>query len=378
VSPNTNEHNTLCNLPEELVENIAEFLDAKTLCMLRLSCKKLYQKTVHHFGYTVLDTVVMDFSPYSLQRLVKLSEDSRLRKYPVRLIVSWTPGLWLGAWKKKFSVYLLDVKSLRDTLLLLVNCRSFEVRLQDVWEFPIYYPGPSDAIKILIEIIAETGIPVKSFSVCCDNLDQERLPVPFSEEPAFNSGWAHVENLRFDLCLKGIVAEWVLRLIILAPKLKRLTLGFRYELVANGILNRLVSAASVSGLQEITLLKAWAIRSDVLLAFLRCSSSTLRYLSLEHLQLINGTWVVILTRLRDEFPILDNVTLSWLSTGPKKVLHFPTLAGPLTNNPQGMGYLKLSQMWFQGQRKNVKVEYRGSHTRVFLDTLLRSAGDGDA
>jgi hypothetical protein len=44
----------LCTLPIELIEYIAAALDLVDLCLLRLACKNLSQKTIHYFGSTYI------------------------------------------------------------------------------------------------------------------------------------------------------------------------------------------------------------------------------------------------------------------------------------------------------------------------------------
>ncbi|KAE8386696.1 hypothetical protein BDV23DRAFT_187004 [Aspergillus alliaceus] len=390
-TPRKNENGRLSILPEELVEQIASLLDPRglSLCNMRLTCVHLYNKTLHRFGCTVLHTIRTDLNAYGLQRLVELADDSRLRDYVHVLFIAQLPTVQMGtglAWTRDDSGVMnvgqqLGARWLRRALLSMVNCKSFVVQLNYAWERAKDLPfGPTDSITIILSIIAEAGIAVKSFSVfsqpgmnifAFNNVDGRRLHLPLLEEPAFIKAWAHIEKLRFDHNLiPDKVAQWVVKLIALAPNLKSLEIGFDYSVKAQLLMARLATDPG-SELRELRFINAVEMKCDHLLTFLRFSRRTLRSLKLEHLQLVNGSWIDLLDEL-PQFSLLDDLTLSWLSTGPKTILHFPSLENPLAETAEAANF-KLGSRRFRGFRKNMSVSYHGPSMALVLDALLETS-----
>lgn len=64
---------SIANLPPELVQVIAAFLDAPEFCSLRLTCRKVYKSTSSYFARTYLRAVKMDLSLNKLQTLESVS-----------------------------------------------------------------------------------------------------------------------------------------------------------------------------------------------------------------------------------------------------------------------------------------------------------------
>ncbi|KAE8375672.1 hypothetical protein BDV26DRAFT_299524 [Aspergillus bertholletiae] len=342
-----NAMNRLCRLPEELVEHITTFLGTgddgiQSLCALRLSCAHLYGKSFHHFGRIVLHTLNVEQS--------------------------------LGA------------RWLRHVLLLLPNCRSFSIHLNYRWNYSLEHSrcGPSDGITMIMSIIAKTGIPVRSFSVYAhssssglafNDVDPRCLQFEVLEDPAFINSWACVEKLMFHHnFIPGNIGEWVAGVIALAPKLKTLEIGFDYTPDAQIITKRLATGPLVlSELRELTLTEASEMEWDELLALLRFTRRTLRYMKLERLQLKGGSWIPLVTEL-DQFPFLEDLIIFWLSTSQRRALHFISLDNCLSGTPLE-GKFKLDCKQFCGKKKAVYVSYRGPHMPVFLNALLQTARD---
>ncbi|KNG87363.1 hypothetical protein ANOM_005916 [Aspergillus nomiae NRRL 13137] len=389
--------NPLCKLPEELVDNIVAFLSAgdseeRYLCALRLTCKHLYRKSLHYFGRVVLHTVRTDLCFISLQRLMRLAADDRLKDHVHHLLIRGAFNSCMGAgfqWMRH-STGPLDMKQslgarwLRHVLLSLPNCRSFSINLNYGWNDSSAHSrlGPSDGINMITNIIAETGIPVRSFHVYAypsssrfafNDVDPRCLQFDTLKNQTFINSWAHVEKLRFQHnFIPGNIGEWVARVITLAPKLKTLEISYDYTPEAQIITTRLASGPGVlSELRELVLTEASEMDSDELLTLLRFTCRMLQCLKLERLQLKKGgTWIPLLTLL-DQFPLLEDLHLFWLSTGQRKVLHFVSLTEYIPKTLQGKFQHECKQFW--GMPKTVYVAYRGDSMSVFLNALLMSA-----
>lgn len=72
---------TLSDLPEELVSNVAARLGSDDAFALRLSCKALETKTFHEFATEYFTEKAVHFTTDSLQVLLEISRNTRLRKY---------------------------------------------------------------------------------------------------------------------------------------------------------------------------------------------------------------------------------------------------------------------------------------------------------
>ncbi|EZF76426.1 hypothetical protein H105_02189 [Trichophyton soudanense CBS 452.61] len=157
-------------MPMEIVEIIASFLQYGGLCSLRFTCRLLYERILRCFG-VFLATVPLDFSSHSLQRLQAISSHQYLNQYVQCLSIMNQTHRKLGIdlrWNRSSSGCLIVpqhiVDILSDVLMLLVNCRSFEVHhiYRREHQYTSNFLGGSDAIKILLYIMAETAFPVKS------------------------------------------------------------------------------------------------------------------------------------------------------------------------------------------------------------------------
>ncbi|OGM48825.1 hypothetical protein ABOM_003032 [Aspergillus bombycis] len=242
--------------------------------------------------------------------------------------------------------------------------------------------GPSDGINMITNIIAETGIPVRSFHVYAypsssrfafNDVDPRCLRFDTLQNQTFINSWAHVEKLRFQHnFIPGNIGEWVARVIILAPKLKTLEISFDYTPEAQIITTRLASGPVIlSELRELALTEACEMDCDELLTLLRFTCRTLQRLKLERLQLKKGgTWIPLLAQLH-QFPLLEDLHLFWLSTGQRRVLHFVSLTKYIPNSLRGKFEQVCKQFW--GMSKAVYVTYRGDNMPVFLNALLLSA-----
>ena len=77
----------LCPLPVELIEYILAELDLADLCSLRLTCKEISLKTLHHFGSTHPATLRTNLSQTSLEQLEQLSRHKQLMYYVQTLLL---------------------------------------------------------------------------------------------------------------------------------------------------------------------------------------------------------------------------------------------------------------------------------------------------
>lgn len=168
----------LASLPGEITELIAGNLGPTSLRSLRMACKELNRKTFHNFGLSCFTTVRTDLTRKSLKNLQCISDEQRLRYYVQILLIKGADhhGCWYEACSKDFpwrrnasgslETPLPAVGILREILVgKLVNCRSFHIHGYED------FLGPNepdrlmqgDIVGIILAVIAETSLPVKSF-----------------------------------------------------------------------------------------------------------------------------------------------------------------------------------------------------------------------
>ncbi|KMQ42570.1 hypothetical protein HL42_6748 [Trichophyton rubrum] len=206
---------SLYRMPMEIVEIIASFLQYGGLCSLRFTCRLLYERILRCFG-VFLATVPLDFSSHSLQRLQAISSHQYLNQYVQCLSIMNQTHRKLGIdlrWNRSSSGCLIVpqhiVDILSDVLMLLVNCRSFEVHhiYRREHQYTSNFLGGSDAIKILLYIMAETAFPVKSLMLergvargwrYGDHIHGERLDIAALHKLGVRAGLSQLQSLTLN------------------------------------------------------------------------------------------------------------------------------------------------------------------------------------
>ena len=199
----------LSNLPVEVIEAIAGKLDRDSLFSLRLSCRAINRKTLHHFGHACFGLLKPDFSHNDLQILRSISKDERFR-HCVRILVikDKSNGLGRGFYWHRLEEGSVDtrlssgVQLLQDILKGMTKCHSFFIFLLSGMEDDpaMEHLLPSDAIGIIFSLIAETGLLLKAFFLNYRNPDSgsagvRRLQMSLCQRPTFRNAWKTIEEL---------------------------------------------------------------------------------------------------------------------------------------------------------------------------------------
>ncbi|EEQ32929.1 uncharacterized protein MCYG_05748 [Microsporum canis CBS 113480] len=379
-------------MPTEVIEMVAGFLEYKSLCSLRLTCKLFYEGTLHCFG-AFLATVSIDFSSSSLQKLKAISDHQYLNRYVQCLsIVNEAHGK-LGLdlrWDRAPSGYLIvpqrPVEILRDTLALLINCRSFEVHHVYLLEhqYTSNFLGGSDAIRILLYTISETALPVKSLTFergvargwrSDSRINGERLNVQDLRNPGLLAGLSHLQSLtlNYQKELESSI-DWTCELIRVAANLARLTARFNGYQSTPLLFDRL-SSTTLPPVQELVLESCELSSLEVFIAFLRHFHSSLRILSLTRIRLSTNGWFLILQKLRGLFPFLSSIKLNHLrgDKRPDTLISFPDIHKHKTISGEVKpGFSYYYKTW-RGKRSLVGVRYNGSDMGTALRIVASSA-----
>ena len=392
----------LPSLTTELIELIASALETTDLCSLRLVCKELNKKTTDCFGHTCLTAVRTDLSRKNFQKLEELSEWEHLRHHVRTLLIKDVRdelgqfrGLGGGfSLQRHPSGYLLaplpGVQMLQDILLnRLPKCRSFHVyseyASEESYESEIL--TPSDAVGIILAIIAETSLPVKSFYVDfvshgTGSFDARRLHMLQCRKPEFRTGWAHLQELSLEQSMKSDAFDWAMDLVLHATGLRMLSLNFQYNNSASFI-DRLSFTERLPGLRELRLSCA-NLTVEMISRFLLRFRDSLRALTFRHVYIDSGgTWVSILHALRSDLPLLESICVDWVrelnpresevNPGGYASVIFPKLSGnPVVPGSPGQRFELREKKW-RGEKRIIGVRYHGPEMNVALGILKSSA-----
>ncbi|KAI9711151.1 MAG: hypothetical protein M1812_007255 [Candelaria pacifica] len=267
---------------------------------------------------------------------------------------------------------------LQTILERLQNCKSFRVySYGDLEEGGRAgeYLYPSDAVSIILSIVAEAGLPVKSFFVdfnCQGSLDGKRLQMQLYKQPTFIAAWANLEELLLDHYLScgfpSATLEWARDLVLHAPCLKRLSLHFHNCREAPSFICSLLSSpVPFQGLQELKL-ACGHFTMDTFLNLLLRSRLTLRRLSFWFMFIESGTWKRFLTELR-VFQHLEEIIVEFPSEYRDGIirLEVPTLeANPIVPGSNGREFKLRFKKW-KWARRVMSASFKG---RADMDKAL--------
>ena len=243
------------------------------------------------------------------------------------------------------------------------------------------YLMPSDAIGIILAIIAEISLPVKSFLVDfrsrgTGRVDKKLLQVPLYRQPTFRTAWAHLQELCLEYSMTLGTFDWAKDLILHTTGLRKLSLDFEFNHSYSFLGSLLSSAHILQGLQDFRLGCAH-ITVDMLSSFLLYARDSLRAVSFRDVYVFRGTWVAILRELRSNFPPLERISVDWLKeyrSRGKINIEFPTLSeNPVVPNSQGRKFTLRYNEW-KGVERVLGPSYHGrAGMDAALEILAKSA-----
>ncbi|KAI9373378.1 hypothetical protein BJX61DRAFT_541826 [Aspergillus egyptiacus] len=344
--------NWLCELPPELISLIATFLDYRSNLALRSTSRRIWQSTHHHFTSTYIHTVHTDLSMASMKKVRELVECNQLAGCVKNLHIDSSSSAFLGTglpWEREYAYnFVLNEIYPRGTLkhpqesalgwqsILrgLTNCNSFRFTIAQAQE---YKSTPEDALRqeeavnLILLIIADAQIQVRSFSICSG--PEEALPMPVILDnrvslhhqhlPALQMAWSNLHSLTLRRSLIAPQNDLLcLRFILTSTKLRKLDLCLNAldRHASTELLSSLATAGYAFQLQEFSPRSVKLETLDPLSLFLRRHGRTLRRLDLRYLRYhgadgSGGGWVDVLKTVRDHCRALDQITLCWLRHG---------------------------------------------------------------
>ena len=265
---------------------------------------------------------------------------------------------------------------LQDILRGMTKCKSFHIHSVGGIEeyYDTEYLLPSDAVGIILSVIAETGLPIKSFFLDFRNqgsgrVDAKRLPMSLYQRPKFRNAWKTIEELRLEHSLTPENFDWVKDLVLHTTSLRKLSLHFDFDHTTSFISKLLAFPHIFQGLQEFKLGCAH-VTVTMLSSILIASRPNLLVLSFWHVYLQQGTWVAVLEQLRGSLPHLESINVDWpKENSNEEIVHiqFPALEdNGVIPGPNGHKFELRYKKW-KGQKRVWGASYRG---RLGMDKAL--------
>lgn len=339
-------------MPVEVLEPIVILLRPSEFCALRLTCRDIYERTVHSFGRNFLKTVHIDLSQNAIERLSKVAETPHLRQHVQQLVIEEPEDNLFGSgisWTKHPSGHLAvpqkAIQQWQTVLSRLINCKGFEIRRDHSFESsdPSSLRS-SDAIRVVLSIISEASIPVSAFAIHFkpkgtignNHVEMECIGPLDLRKPEFTAAWARIQDLSLQYTMGSDDAsaalqnaDWTVELVQYATRLIKLDLNFDLGDQADSIIHRLSTLSSLYQLQELTLESFSLVSEEALPEFLSTVRKILRTVSFSFLALPGECWISILESLGSGFPSLKSINLQLLRGINKGLLHFPRLSESL-------------------------------------------------
>ncbi|KAL8893273.1 MAG: hypothetical protein Q9192_005431 [Flavoplaca navasiana] len=408
----------LDTLPPELLQLIWDRLGATDTSSLRLVSKRIKELSDRHFSIVNFKTLRTNLGQRSLQRLVNIANNTcHANNVKCLYLEDWANDV-LGRdsdWARLPSGPVTNRSAAAGTLQYLlvhklVNCRSFVIRhandhmmtneVGDPIEDEYNYEGLStgDTANLLLTIIAETGLNVKSLAI--SNWDYKRsnrvggriytakLSLDLFRQPRFQIQWTHLHELILEYEITNGQHDWILDLISCASNMQILSLGFEEE---SGIfLKRLACATSAPPLRKLTLASA-TLTGQLILDLLNNFKGSLVDLCLRYVYAHEDSpWSSILAFLAEKPLQLQRLSLYYLiESGDEwngSVFHFPafrklptTGSMIVTEVGENHVYRRLGQtdnvikLKFGGYQTILGMSYKGPAMNLALDTLAKAA-----
>ncbi|KAJ5607052.1 hypothetical protein N7537_003671 [Penicillium hordei] len=305
------------SLPIEILADIAKFTKSPELCALRLTCRAMYQSTLHHFVQTFVHTLKTDLSPKSLPRVEEAANDALFCPYVRKLEIVRNSQGCLGPLSPHTTSEGTDIQAWRDVIKRFFNCQSFELRNSIYTTAHAGCDGISldEATGAVLKAIATEHIRMESFSIDIiknrrraheDNDNLTQFPITYFGIPAFT----HLKELSLALPdAERETLDWMASMIQCAKSLRKLAILFSWKCEAAPLLAQISSVGCLPALEELTFSRMTFQSSAALAIFLYSVTGSLRRATFSFVQLEFGGWRSILRELGGGAYKLDSLIL---------------------------------------------------------------------
>lgn len=377
---------TLASIASEVVELIAAFLEPSDLCSLRLACRDLSTKSHRVFASAHFECLTTDLTVKNLQRLQSVADCSHFSPFVRCLRVKQTEKEFEQR-SRQPSGCVAQPQAAAETLYNLLSTRLLQCAsiIFDTWtesEPSEDIFTPSDAIWLLLSIVAQANLRLYSITIQSQAYTSRRLNTPLLQlssfqTPQFAKSWSQLESLVLDFDIQPDQWNWIRSLISSTQTLRKLSLDFFCEAPTIYL-----DPLPLTHLEELSLVRP-IVKSDVLLSLLLNNRTTLRSLHIRDTTL-DGHWPEVFQRMTGCFPHLHKLDVFDLRSGNVKgcfgftnITRHPSAISPVTRDDKRFVKLYICRI---GQEEvvcsswdikdsAVGVNYHGKAIDRILDVL---------
>jgi len=376
-------------LPEEILGLIVSSLEISDFYSFRLVSRAVNRKTFHSFSSTCFGTVQIDLSHQSINKLQTLSDQEHIIQHIHTLLIkdrcgTLGPGSLLNG---NISPSINSPTPSSDIARLcniltnrLKGCRSFCIEDQcSVTDAPALNQercSGSDAIRVVLAIISQTGLPAKAFSLSlgprgAGRVDMTRLNMPLHYGPNLQSSWAHLQELALVFTIDSDAIEWALSLIVQAKNLRSLTLGLDIH-ESEAFFARLSDHGGLPKIEKLEL-KSTRISKETFLTLLLHFRPTLQTLVLHGVDFESGVWSAAFKEMRHATSQIHTLRISSLNDSGGLVT-FPSLRNDAeSSNTQDRISIEVRDEDTELEIQAASIFYQGDHIDLALERLSRTA-----
>jgi hypothetical protein len=348
--------NIFADLPVEIVENVALYLEPAEVLELRRTCTKLYNKTSGLCSRLFFQTLTTNSSRQDLTWLANEFIANRQLASGVQLLRFKTTkdAVGLGReyyWNRRNAgknlVLPLEAFGTLRALLekYLIQCRSFEIHVEGDTDPPDDRLEPADILQLLFLVAAATGLHFESIEISTPpsrhgangsknskgtHLNPERLPTSTLHDPNVLNMLANLKQVSINLVYPDelISSDWLPAVFASFKNLRVLSLDLDLSWGDLELTQHLLTRIQCPLLEKLEL-RRFKSTIDALAEILRPCSTTLRTLCLASVTLVvtmaeldstaseddgSSPWISWIRALAHVLPHLTFIELDLLNT----------------------------------------------------------------
>ncbi|KAL4805414.1 hypothetical protein BDV18DRAFT_161069 [Aspergillus unguis] len=357
-------------LPPELVEQISEYLDRRTICSLRSTSRYMAQCTFRRFK-RLFYAVATDLSRKSLTKLLELARDRDITPMVHQMTICKGKRHGYGegyCWEQRAPHFDFAQQegftSFRALLQALVNCRSFRIYGRGFvltrWR-PARSLSPLGVLGILMRLMVMDDLRVRFLKLDVwvhdvlrpgDGGAVDKMSTLISLYPALATAFSRLEGLYLQHAqFASLDSLRTFMDVLRSSRLKRLDISFpRKPVEHQSFMHALASVRNSLHLSEFSISHGYLSHSsNAIKDFLHSQRRSLCKLMLFRLGLYGDDdgWISILESLRDtKHSSLQEIYLGYLSEteavltptgleGITRFVFFPSVANIVVVGPSG-------------------------------------------
>ncbi|KAL8829609.1 MAG: hypothetical protein Q9170_006095 [Blastenia crenularia] len=248
--------------------------------------------------------------------------------FSLRLVSRQFNTLTLSQFGKNFETVQVDLSPRKKLHVEISNFHDPGSGAKfDLSRFTLYGKATSEAMNVVLFILAETPVPITALTVKSKFPLRHVGEVDDSPLPLFNISTyvavcARLEELVFEYGISSSQSRWILTCISHTRRLRKLSLTFVHK--KDSFLDRLGSITSLEALEELNRRNARLTRRGFFELIYR-NRNTLRTISVANSNLQLCTWAALFSGMHGKFPHLEDFAISFVIEDDDHIIIFPGL-----------------------------------------------------